>query len=699
MRYVFPLVRDFSTDTAVRLLTRNPRRPLIKRVSSVVFTRGDCVTAQPRLESTWVPPLRALPLTSPPPTTFPHQIDSLLDRNSGTTANTTGGRVFLGFLFTALVACGLYVAPKASEISAFAKSMDVVRGSMASGAKTIDTSPLPSAFLGHDEYYTVDRCVMYTYYGKGLKVRDALVVDQWRTSWKNAGWKPVVLDERHAQIHPRYLFLKNAYVSLPLGGDLTSRLHSEDSLLRYLALAAVGGGYMSEPDVFNVNLPPPPQCDYLPNQGQFTTHELFIPALVSGDSASLLHVAEAFATAPPGDIKHATGAEYLNDVVFFSYFYQVRPCAFPKSARRTVSSPSVTSTAVIRRRYCIHHIRTVLHKLVTVQTDYPSLLSIHRRIHRPIQYTHTRRLKTDTLFYFHQYNGLIKTRKTGFNDPTKVRVPPCDDGGFEYVPMVFHASPMARTRWAADEIKAAAAVGEAVDNKGGLKGDSKGGLKGEDGLIGNKAELVGASDRKSKKGKTQSKEIVDPYAVREGRDGSVDATKSSFKDNAHTAKDKQAIKDTASVMRAQYQKLRQATIAMCKPILVTSTREYAKTFFPDEPTPLQRSYDQEYLCDVSSGESFCDASPAEIERGFFGIKGKGGKFAKGHNDAKAKAAAKVTGTGTETEKDVEKSSTKDSSAASTSDTPGGDETHVVRVHDSVVDKPERLLTKYLKAGI
>jgi len=59
----------------------------------------------------------------------------------------------------------------------------------------------------------------------------------------------------------------------------------------------------------------------------------------------------------------------------------------------------------------------------------------------------------------------------------------------------------------------------------------------------------------------------------------------------------------------------------------------------------------------------------------------------------------VTGTGTETEKDVEKSSTKDSSAASTSDTPGGDETHVVRVHDSVVDKPERLLTKYLKAGI
>jgi len=549
----------------------------------------------------------------------PDEIDSLLDRNSGTTANTTGGRVFLGFLFTALVACGLYVAPKASEISAFAKSMDVVRGSMASGAKTIDTSPLPSAFLGHDEYYTVDRCVMYTYYGKGLKVRDALVVDQWRTSWKNAGWKPVVLDERHAQIHPRYLFLKNAYVSLPLGGDLTSRLHSEDSLLRYLALAAVGGGYMSEPDVFNVNLPPPPQCDYLPNQGQFTTHELFIPALVSGDSASLLHVAEAFATAPPGDIKHATGAEYLNDVVFFSYFYQ--------------------------------------------------------------------------------YNGVIKTRKTGFNDPTKVRVPPCDDGGFEYVPMVFHASPMARTRWAADEIKAAAAVGEAVDNKGGLKGDSKGGLKGEDGLIGNKAELVGASDRKSKKGKTQSKEIVDPYAVREGRDGSVDATKSSFKDNAHTAKDKQAIKDTASVMRAQYQKLRQATIAMCKPILVTSTREYAKTFFPDEPTPLQRSYDQEYLCDVSSGESFCDASPAEIERGFFGIKGKGGKFAKGHNDAKAKAAAKVTGTGTETEKDVEKSSTKDSSAASTSDTPGGDETHVVRVHDSVVDKPERLLTKYLKAGI
>ncbi len=90
--------------------------------------------------------------------------------------------------------------------------------------------------------------------------------------------------------------------------------------------------------------------------------------------------------------------------------YQVRPCAFPKSARRTVSSPSVTSTAVIRRRYCIHHIRTVLHKLVTVQTDYPSLLSIHRPIHRPIQYTHTRRRKTDTFLLHADGGGTTKPR-------------------------------------------------------------------------------------------------------------------------------------------------------------------------------------------------------------------------------------------------------------------------------------------------
>ena len=72
---------------------------------------------------------------------------------------------------------------------------------------------------------------------------------------------------------------------------------------------------------------------------------------------------------------------------------------FPKSGDTPFTAPFVTTHCLLlvtvpaysRLFSQIHHIRTVLSlTLVTVQTDYPSLLSIHRPIHRDIQYTHTR---------------------------------------------------------------------------------------------------------------------------------------------------------------------------------------------------------------------------------------------------------------------------------------------------------------------
>jgi Cu2+-containing amine oxidase len=63
---------------------------------------------------------------------------------------------------------------------------------------------------------------------------------------------------------------------------------------------------------------------------------------------------------------------------------KVRIARFPNP--KTVSSPSLTSTAVIKRRY---HITYALFYLSAGDCLY---------INRPIQYTHTRRLKTDTFF-------------------------------------------------------------------------------------------------------------------------------------------------------------------------------------------------------------------------------------------------------------------------------------------------------------
>ena len=523
----------------------------------------------------------------------PVQIEPLLGssdrRAAGAARSETGRRAFVGLLVAALVACGFAVSHNAELISAVVQR----RAGPAAGetSRTFD--------LRGEDFYTVDRCVMYTYYGKGLEVKDALQVEAWRASWKNAGWKPVVLDERHARIHPRYAALKQKYRSLPLGDTPSRRLEAEHSLLRYLALAAVGGGYMTEPDVFNVNVPPPPKCDWTPNGGQFTTHDVFIPAMVTCDAASCAHVAEAFATAPPADIKHATGAEFLSDVVFFSYFYQ--------------------------------------------------------------------------------YDGVIKTRKSGFNDPTKVRDPPCDANGVEAVPLMFHASPMARARWAEDEAR-------------------------KESLMSDETEKFPNTKKKTRaKNAREENEnaVVDPYAVREGRDGSVDSMTAAFhamheKSTKDTHDD--ALTDVAQVMRERYASLRASIAEKCAPATFDGAREYAQMFFPETPTPLQRSYDQEYLCDVSPGETFCDASAEAIEAGFAGIRERGGKSArkastktKKRGSSSGSRSARMKNPGAEKE-DAGKESAVAAESAKASDA------SMPRVHSGKVAKRDRLLIKYIDAG-
>ena len=496
---------------------------------------------------------------------------------AGEARSETGRRAFVGLLIAALVSCGFAVGQSAQDISAFVKARD-----WTAAGETSRTFALRG-----DDFFTVDRCVMYTYYGKGLQVKDALQADAWKTSWKNAGWKPVVLDERHAQIHPRYAALKRAYQSLPLGDTPSKRLEAESSLLRYLALAAVGGGYMTEPDVFNVNVPPPPKCDWVPNGGQFTTHDVFIPAMVTCDAASCLHVAEAFATAPPKDVKHATGAAYVSDVVFFSYFYQ--------------------------------------------------------------------------------YDGVIKTRKSGFNDPTKVRDPPCDANGREVTPLMFHASPMARARWAAQD-EANVGENEALIHKAAT------------------AESPNAKAKRSSKTSASKKEnraIVDPYAVREGRDGSVDSMTAAFHAMHTKPVGNSDTSTVAQIMHDRYSALRASTMEKCDPATFDGTREYVQTFFPEKPTPLQRSYNQEYLCDVSAAETFCDASAEEIEAGFEGIRAKGDTKSRKSGESKTKKSPRGEDAG---------------AAAAATSASNKAETSMPRVHTGKVAKSDRLLIRYIDAG-
>ena len=137
-------------------------------------------------------------------------------------------------------------------------------------------SDLSRAPLRLQDVHTTDRCVVYTYvFGDG-----GSELEVWKASWSAAGWKPVVLTEVHAALHPKYEEYKSYFLAMP---TLNSPEYETGCYLRHMAMAAVGGGTMTDYDVINVNVPPSPNCDFLPNDGALTTHENFIPSIISGD--------------------------------------------------------------------------------------------------------------------------------------------------------------------------------------------------------------------------------------------------------------------------------------------------------------------------------------------------------------------------------------------------------------------------------
>ena len=138
----------------------------------------------------------------------------------------------------------------------------------------------------------------------------------------------------------------------------------------------------------------------------------------------------------------------------------------------------------------------------------------------------------------------------------------------------------------------------------------------------------------------------------------------------------------------------------CAPATFDGTREYAQTFFPETPTPLQRSYDQEYLCDVSAAETFCDASAEEIEAGFEGIREKGEKAKKGEERPlkNAKRDSKTHERSGATEKEKAPTARSSGAAAAATSPAKTSDASMPRVHSGKVAKRDRLLIRYIDAG-
>jgi len=127
----------------------------------------------------------------------------------------------------------------------------------------------------------------------------------------------VVVSQKDAERHPRYDEMVRRFSEYPTVNPPGYELAC---YLRYLAMAVVGGGFMTDYDVINVNVPPPPTCDWLPNDGAFTTHEKFVPSVATGTAAEFDRVVNEFYDVDVDAVLQATGSgDQVSDMILDLY--------------------------------------------------------------------------------------------------------------------------------------------------------------------------------------------------------------------------------------------------------------------------------------------------------------------------------------------------------------------------------------------
>lgn len=114
---------------------------------------------------------------------------------------------------------------------------------------------------------------------------DHALVEFWKEAWADAGFEPRVLTLADAKKHKWFIPINYMMEHTLLDGYNKMCIH------RWLAMAAVGGGWMSDYDTFPLrNFGP--QTDPLPNDGALTVHDRMVPDLVSGSADEYVRIAQ-----------------------------------------------------------------------------------------------------------------------------------------------------------------------------------------------------------------------------------------------------------------------------------------------------------------------------------------------------------------------------------------------------------------------
>lgn len=139
------------------------------------------------------------------------------------------------------------------------------------------------------------RPVMHTFFTPiwpNANAQDPML-DEWKEQWSKAGFSTKVLTLKDAAKHPYY-----HQMSREVEKVFPTDIYNQFCFYRYLAMAAAGGGWMSDYDTFPTNFPLKEGKD-LPNGGRFTSYQAHVPSLIAASAEEWERVGKLLVEAIP----------------------------------------------------------------------------------------------------------------------------------------------------------------------------------------------------------------------------------------------------------------------------------------------------------------------------------------------------------------------------------------------------------------
>ena len=152
------------------------------------------------------------------------------------------------------------------------------------------------------------RPVMHAFFHPvdGMAEAEEKVLELWKEEWENARFDTVVLTLDDAKKHPDFTEVEEIMIPSLHG----SRGYNALRFYRWFAMAASGGGWMSDYDIFPTNFPLNAGTE-LPNGGKFISFQSHVPSLMPGTSEEWNRVSKLIIDAIPRIDKLPRAEEHI----------------------------------------------------------------------------------------------------------------------------------------------------------------------------------------------------------------------------------------------------------------------------------------------------------------------------------------------------------------------------------------------------